>query len=133
MPIVPGVDVVVGAARSVQAGDDAVERLDAGRVLELVEAEDVGVEAGQSAASSLSRWRVNSSGWSESAPRQSRLALPPHGPGTGVVGGRVEREEEVQRVLRGDREPAADGLRRGRTRVDRGVVGRGRSGRCGRG
>ena len=34
-----------------------------------------------SAWSSLSRCRLNSSGWLESAPRQSRFALPPHGPG----------------------------------------------------
>ena len=81
-----GVDrgVRARAEQRVQAGDDApgriAERVDAGRVLDLVEAEHVGVDPGER-RSSLSRWRVNSVGWSASAPRQSRFACRPHVPG----------------------------------------------------
>ena len=53
MPITPVsmAAYVPGAEHRVEAGDDAVrrvaERVDAGRVLDLVEADDVGVEAGE--------------------------------------------------------------------------------------
>jgi hypothetical protein len=90
------------------------QRLDARRVLELVEPDDVGVEAG-SAWSSLSRCRSNSVGWSPSQPRHSRLALPPQTLSAGCRRrcrpGSRPGQEEVERVHRRGAERAADVFR----------------------
>ena len=61
------------------------ERVDAGRVLDLVEPDDVGVEPGERRQQLVALPGELVGGWSASAPRQSRFALPPHGPGTSGV------------------------------------------------
>ena len=113
-----GVDV--GVAR--QPGHDALERLDAGRVLQLVEADDVGVEAGERGEQLVALARelgrlVGVPAAALDVVRRAALVV------ERVAGRVVGRDEEVERVHRGDADRAADGLRCSRARVGRGVVG----------
>ena len=76
-----------------------------------------------SAASSLSRWRVNSSRLVGVGAAAVEVGVAAARAGAGVARRGVERDEEVERVHRRDPERAADGLGRRRPRVRRGVVG----------
>ena len=94
------------------------ERLDPGRVLELVEADDVAVEPGQR-GEELVALAVELERLVGVGAAAVEVGVAAARPGAGVARGGVERDEEVERVHRRDPERAAHRRRRGRARVGR--------------
>ena len=114
------------AEHRVEPGDDARrERVDAGRVLELVEADDVARRARPAPGAACRAGAVElGCGWSASAPRQSRLALPPHGPGPVSLAVVSSVRKKLSVFIAATRSVPPTGSGRRRARVRRGVVGR---------